>query len=40
MTEEDCKYCEGKGYIYVGVLGKTKKNCEVCQGTGTVEIED
>ena len=40
MSEEDCKYCKGEGYVYAGVLGKTKCLCEVCQGTGTVEIED
>ena len=40
MTEETCKYCNGKGYIYTGVLGKTKCTCQVCQGTGSVEIED
>ena len=44
MTEENCKYCQGKGYIkklnfYANGASENIK-CEVCQGTGTVEIED
>lgn len=36
-----CSFCGGKGFIYFSdiVFGKTKENCEDCDGTGYIDKE-